>query len=728
MKRLLFILFLLPLTLASQKLVGVNFPEDVIFSGKSGAFRLFVDIPSTDPADGQDYDIDLPVSYTISGPGADNLIETGGSSSFTGTAIIKQHYANVTIPLTFATAPTGDEQIIITINDTSDYDIDPLYPTATGYIHDTEPLRAYPTAFGTAAYITGGRAVGSEVVHVTNTNDSGPGSYRAAFSRNGPVNDPIERYVVFDVAGKCVLESPIIWGGNVSNITVLGQTAPGDGFCVSAEQIVGATMFIDGTSQFNVARNFIFRYLDFIGGQTDSQGNPVAPGSVDVISLFDSHSYIIDHINMYWGNDETISPQAQVGDMLNGRSNITYNFMAFGDPGHSTGSHLGGTGGRYNKINANLLNFTWSKNATNGIDNRFPNTIGDAIYEIIMNIVYDWFWRLNNYTYGGINNVQNNYYKLGHGTRFWLQFYPIEERLNRIQPDIDRLPFVYFEGNEMSNGYITPSTPDQFSLMHQWFRDGTGIYSDRLKNDPYPLDYKLTTAPQLLGAPITIQSAQDAYTDLIVNRNVGNSKGLNSDGSAFYRQHYKHEEWVNGIELDLDIPNPPISERVEITYTYEERPPGYDTDGDGLPNDWEIANGTDPNVMDHDSDIDGNGYPNIEDFANGVDLLTSGPNGSSIPVTGIVWNNDNQTVNVGGFLDLQYTFQPINPSDKTFTLTSSNTSVVNNSGGIVGTGTATLTITTNDGSFTDDMNVTVNAAPVVVQPKRLKSNLIKIIE
>ena len=84
---------------------------------------------------------------------------------------------------------------------------------------------AFPGALGFGAEATGGRA--GAVVHVTRRADSGPGSFREAVSAPN-------RTVVFDVGGYVTLTSEV---SVKSNITIAGQTAPGDGIGIRGAEV-----------------------------------------------------------------------------------------------------------------------------------------------------------------------------------------------------------------------------------------------------------------------------------------------------------------------------------------------------------------------------------------------------------------------------------------------------------------------------------------------------------
>ena len=138
-------------------------------------------------------------------------------------------------------------------------------------------LIAFPGAEGFGALATGGR--GGEVYHVSNLKDRGPGSFRDAVSTQ-------RRIVVFDVGGYIQLASPV---SIASNVTIAGQTAPGEGVCLR-----------NYTVSFARSHDVIARYIRLRQGLTPKQEKKCALG------LGECHDVILDHVSIEWGRWDCI--------------------------------------------------------------------------------------------------------------------------------------------------------------------------------------------------------------------------------------------------------------------------------------------------------------------------------------------------------------------------------------------------------------------------------------
>ena len=153
---------------------------------------------------------------------------------------------------------------------------------------------AFPGVAGAGASATGGR--GGAVVHVTNLKPDGPGSLADAVSQSN-------RIVVFDVSGIIDLSAARTGkketkkaGGKIAitqpNITIAGQTAPGDGITLK-----------DFTFQIKSATNVIVRYLRVrLGDEHKAIG---AKGGDDALNTDDVDQLILDHCSLSWAIDGT---------------------------------------------------------------------------------------------------------------------------------------------------------------------------------------------------------------------------------------------------------------------------------------------------------------------------------------------------------------------------------------------------------------------------------------
>ncbi|HIO37682.1 MAG TPA: hypothetical protein EYN27_01865 [Rhodospirillales bacterium] len=151
-----------------------------------------------------------------------------------------------------------------------------------------EKIRSFPIAEGAGAFSVGGR--GRKVLFVTNLNDAGPGSLRAALDARHP------RIVVFRVGGAIELRTDL--DIRSPYITVAGQTAPGDGICLQNRGL-GVTYTHD----------VVIRYLRIRPGKQGTK-------EFDSMGVVNSHDVIFDHCSFSWGNDEVCSLVVSSGTRL----------------------------------------------------------------------------------------------------------------------------------------------------------------------------------------------------------------------------------------------------------------------------------------------------------------------------------------------------------------------------------------------------------------------------
>ena len=410
---------------------------------------------------------------------------------------------------------------------------------------------AFPGAEGGGMYTTGGR--GGKVIHVTNLNDSGAGSLRDALNQSGA------RTIVFDVAGIIELKSDLkISKGDV---TIAGQTAPGDGICIKNYSTV-----------IN-ADNVIIRYIRF------RLGDVSASDGADTIWGRYHSNIIIDHCSMSWSIDECASFYANC--------NFTLQWCILAESlrvsVHDKGEHgYGGIwGGKDASFHHNLLADHDSRNPR--IDH--PQIYGDYIstnrgnVDLRCNSIYNWG---SNSTYGGENgwfNMVNNYYKPGPASKdrkYFLDAYAYYTKSGTVYAD--KYPEVYMIGN-VHTAY--PDAKNDVSMVY-WHDGSSYANYQSLKMAQFKL-----SGPKGESVYTTTHSAASSFklicdyggaslrrdaVDKRVCTDALNGNATVTDGG---------NGSTGGI---IDTPSA-VGGWPEYKATSEETAAVKDTDGDGIP-DW----------------------------------------------------------------------------------------------------------------------------------------------
>jgi hypothetical protein len=243
--------------------------------------------------------------------------------------------------------------------------------TATGGSKATGPVLAFPGALGFGKKATGGRGFG--VYHVTNLNDTGAGSFRDAVSAGN-------RIIVFDVGGYVNLQTTL--AATNDNITIAGQTAPGDGIGFMGREV-----------SFNGATNVIVRNVRFRQGLLDSDAKKSG------INLLNASNLIFDHISIEFAQYNNIDAV--------GATNITVQNSINADPtGQQFGAHTEMTGGF----------FSWYGNLFANAHGRCPLAKSNTQY--VNNVVYNYQYAYAAGDTSGIfwHDLVHNYFIAGPST------------------------------------------------------------------------------------------------------------------------------------------------------------------------------------------------------------------------------------------------------------------------------------------------------------------------
>ena len=389
---------------------------------------------------------------------------------------------------------------------------------------------AFPGAEGFGAYATGGR--GGTVYHVTNLNASGAGSLADAVSQSG-------RIVVFDVAGVINITNASIT--IKSNITIAGQTAPGEGITIYGGRVIASK-----------SKNIIMRYIRMRGGQSIESDKCT-------LTLDNCENVIMDHCSISWGPWDDVH--------IKDANNITWQncIIAEGIEPQRFGSITDGT------RNWTISHCLW-------IDNKSRNPKMKCYLQYYNNVVYNYAMGIigGHSSADNYQDVMNNYFIAGPSTT--------GDKYFDDWTETDHLYSTgnYYDGNK--NGVL----------------DGT-LITDYHKATPMAKPYFNVTHP------MNVQTAADAYAAVV--EHAGASRVRDSHDRRYIEQltslgtkgaFIANEGDVGGIGTLAGAPRP------------------LDSDNDGMSDEWETANGLNPNQNDASGYTLGGGYTNIEHYVNSL--------------------------------------------------------------------------------------------------------------
>lgn len=502
---------------------------------------------------------------------------------------------------------------------------------------------AFPGAEGHGRYVTGGR--GGKIVHVTNLNDSGTGSFREAVKSGNKI-------IVFDVAGVIALKSDLKFA---DNITILGQTAPSPGITLRYYTVQPGS-------------NNIIRFIRIRRGQEKNinDGADASWQRNKTGIIFDqcSFSWSIDEVASFYDNNNFTMQWCTVAESLT-------------NPGHSKGAHgYGGIwGGKlasfHHNFVAHLMNrgprfngarYGWTGYTSNKEYStyKWQNAVQAENVDFRNCVMYNAQGTCYGGPGGGQINIVNNYYKAGpshslKGTT--LNGLKVDVSTGKERGSQDRITLVTLSTQSNSDKnhpelydmtsryYINGNTTETTKGSKTANKDWKGVSYDKgipsLNGEYYSPDannfYGDAVAHTTISGKscVKIKMDEPAPTGQVTTHSAAEAyeKVLAYVGASLYRDEidarYMEEAKTGTATYKGSITNSPgIIDKVSDVKGYTEanfgtgtRPADFDTDKDGIPDEWEKANGLNPNdasdALTYSLDEKGY-YTNIEVYANSL--------------------------------------------------------------------------------------------------------------
>lgn len=484
---------------------------------------------------------------------------------------------------------------------------------------------AFPGAEGHGRYTTGGR--GGKVVHVTNLNDKGSGSFREA------VKGSSKKIIVFDVAGVIPLADDLDIGDNT---TIAGQTAPYPGITLRYYTV-------------RPGANNIIRFIRIRRGQEKD----VNDGG-DALWQREKTGMILDHCSFSWSIDEVAS--------FYDNNNFTMQWCTIAESlsnaGHGKGAHgYGGIwGGKLASFHHNMIAHVTNRAPRfNGARYDWSGYTGNKLYS-----TYKWknsvqaenvdFRNCLMYNYqgdcyggpgGGQINIVNNYYKGGPSTSDkkaqQVTLVTVGASGNSTPTKMNGMTSRYYiKGNTTeTNGGKTTQNRDWNGVNYDkgtytingeiYSKDVNNYYGDdvaHVENTDGDLCVKIKMDEAAPEGEVTTHDAENAFSKILL---YCGSSMFRDDVDARYMEEAKtgtatYKGSVTKKDGLIDLVSD-VKGYTEKDFPTGSRPDGFDTDGDGMSDEWETANGLNPNDASDGNlyTLDTKGwYTNVEVYINSL--------------------------------------------------------------------------------------------------------------
>jgi len=501
----------------------------------------------------------------------------------------------------------------------------------------TAQAPAFPGAEGHGRYVTGGR--GGEVRHVTTLIDDGKTSTKGTL--RWAVNGNTTKTVVFDVGGIIELTKDLDIG---QNTTIAGQTAPAPGITIRYFTV-------------RPKANNIIRFVRFRRGEEKNVND-----GADASWQRETDGIVFDHCSFSWSIDELAS--------FYDNKRFTMQWCTLGEalanPGHSKGEHsYGGIwGGKGASFHHNFLchmqnrapRFCGARYNWDGYDtSKYGSSIEAEIVDFRNCVMYNW--GNGNGCYGGTGggniNIVNNYYKAGPGT---VNTKRVTQISVATSDNASGSPFMgycaryYINGNYVTAAGSQAENYDWAGVIYdsgtytingeRYCADANHLYGTNVtyvKNSSNVDCVKIKLDAPVETGEVTTHTAQKAYEKVLANagaslhRDTVDARYMNEAkngtttyiGSATKTGDGKTITHRKGI---IDFVKDQGTYELEAT----SRPSNFDTDGDGIPDEWETDNNLNPNNAADGTaytlDSEKQWYTNLEVYMNSLveDIMKAG--------------------------------------------------------------------------------------------------------